>query len=126
MNITILAKKHNSITVGWMAGLNGGSEQLFKVLYREKSQKIWKESQDSISGLRVGESMNYTISGLDAGKEYEITVVSINKFQGRSQSQADVQTFVTEGKVKKIIIIVVVIHNLISLAFHLPFYYIYT
>ena len=99
INITILAKTHNSIIVGWTAGLDGGSEQQFIVLYKEKGQKNWKESQYSISGLNIGESINYSINGLDAEKEYEITVMAINQFQGRSESLADVQTVFTEGKV---------------------------
>ena len=100
LNVTILAKTHNSITIAWMAGINGGSEQEFKVRFREKSQGNWFESQESISGLKTGESINYTINGLDAQKKYEITVVAINQFKGTSESQADVQTFVTEGKVQ--------------------------
>ena len=99
LNITILAKTHNSVIVGWTAGLNGGSEQQFKVLYKEKGQENWKESQDSIRGLGTGESINYSINGLDAEKEYEITVMAINQFQGNSESIADAQTVVTEGKV---------------------------
>ena len=100
IDIAILAKTHNSITVGWTAGLNGGSEQHFKVLYKEKGQENWKESQDSISGLNTGKSNNYSINGLDAEKEYKITVMAINQFQGRSESLADVQTVFTEGTVK--------------------------
>ena len=98
MEVTIVSKNQNSITVGWKAGLNGGSEQHFKILYREKGQGIWKESQDSVTGLKTGESANYTVKELDAAKEYEITVVAINQFNGRSESQADVQTVITEGK----------------------------
>ena len=98
--ITILAKTHNSITVGWTAGLNGGSEQQFKVLYKENNQKNWNKSQDSISGIKTGKNINYTINGLHAGKEYEITVMAINQFQDRSESQADIQIVFTEGKVK--------------------------
>ena len=94
MKITLLARIHSSITVGWTAGLNGGSEQQFKVLYKQKGKENWNERKDSISGLRAGESMNYTINGLDAMKDYEITVVSISRFQGRSESRADIQTYV--------------------------------
>ena len=99
LNITILAKTHNSIIVGWTAGPNGGSEQQFRVLYKEIGQENWKESQDSISGIITGKSINYSINGLDAEKEYKITVMAINQFQGRSESLADVQTVFTEGKV---------------------------
>ena len=94
INITLLARTHSSIRVGWTAGPNGGSEQQFKVLYKQKGKENWIESKDSISGLRAGECMNYTINGLDVMKDYKITVVSINRFQGRSESRADIQTYV--------------------------------
>ena len=113
MTITILAKTHNTITVGWTAGLNGGSEQQFKVLYREKGQENWKEYQDSISGIKAGETINCTINGLDAEKVYEITVVAINQFPGWSKSDAEVLTVLTECKAQKIIKLGFVIHRYI-------------
>ena len=99
MDITVFGKTQSSITVGWKAGLNGGSEQYFKVIYQEMGHDNWKESKDHINGLKTGESANYTINGLDGGKEYKITVVAINGFKGRSESQAEVQTVKTEGKI---------------------------
>ena len=98
MDVTVLGKTQSSITVGWKAGLNGGSEQHFKVIYQEKGQGNWKESKESINGLKTGESTNHTVSGLDGGKEYKITVVAINGFKGRSESQAEMHTVKTEGK----------------------------
>ena len=61
MNIAIVEKSHNSITISWEAGLNGGSEQHFKVLYRIKGNENYQESQDSITGLKAGQNINYTI-----------------------------------------------------------------
>ena len=97
MNIAILEKSHNSITISWEAGLNGGSEQHFKVLYRIKGNENYQESQHSITGLKTGQSINYTIHGLYAKEEYEIMVVAINQFRNGSQSAAAVQTVITEG-----------------------------
>ena len=97
INVAVLAKFHNSITVGWEAGLNGGSEQHFKIFYREKGQKSYQESQD-ITGLKSGQCVNYTINGLQPKKEYEIKIVSINKFRGQSQSEAAMLVVATEGK----------------------------
>ena len=97
VNVAILAKSQNSITVGWEAGLNGGSEQHFKILYREKGKINFQESSDSISCLKTGESTNYTIHGLNAKTEYEVIVVAINQFRNKSQSKAAVQFVTTEG-----------------------------
>ena len=96
--IAIIDKTHNSITISWEAGLNGGSEQYFKVLYRVKGNKNYQESQHSIRGLKTGQSINYTIHGLVAKEEYEIIVVAINQFTNSSQSPSDIQTATTEGK----------------------------
>ena len=98
INVTILGKTHKSITIRWKVGLNGGSPQHFKVLYREKGKENLQESQNNITAIKTGEGVNYTIHGLNAKTEYEITVVAINKFKGRSQSEAVVHTVTTEGK----------------------------
>ena len=98
MNVAILAKSHNSVTVSWEAGLSDGSEQHFKVMYRKKGQENYQESLYSIIDLETGQSMNYTIHGLDANTQYEITVAAMNKFTF-NQSHSDILTVTTEGKI---------------------------
>ena len=99
MNISILAKSHSSITIGWKAGLNGGSEQHFKILYREKGKIKYQASHDSITGLKTGQSINYTIHELYAKTEYEVIVVAINQYRNQSQSKAAAQFVTTEGRI---------------------------
>ena len=98
LHVDILAKTQNSITVGWNMGINDDYTGHFKVLYREKSKKYWQESQDIITSLKAGQSINYTVYGLYAKKEYEITVVAVNQFNSSCESSAAVQTVITEGK----------------------------
>ena len=98
-NVAILAYSLSSITVGWEAGLNGGFEQHFKVRYREKGQKKYKESLDSFTDLKTGQNINYTITELHPSKEYEISIVAINKFRGESISEAAILTGTTGGKI---------------------------
>ena len=100
-HVSVVSKSHNSITVGWEVGLNGGSEQYFKILYREKGNKAYQESRDNITGLKSGQSINYTIHGLSTNV-YEITVVAINLFGNRSQSAGDMQEVITEGMTLKV------------------------
>ena len=100
-----LPETHNSITISWEAGLNGGFEQHFKILYREKGKENYKESHDIMTGLKTGESMNYKIYGLDAKKEYQIKVVAINQFNDTSESPAAVKTVITKGKFEQVTII---------------------
>ena len=47
----------------------------------------------------AGQSINFTIRGLLVKKEYEIIVVAINHFMGRSESVAAVQIVATEGTI---------------------------
>ena len=98
MNVVVLSKSENHITVAWEAGFNGGFEQHFKVLYRQKGQVNFQESLNSISSHKTGQSINYTIDGLKPKKEYEIIIVAINKSSRGSQSQAAMLTVTTEGK----------------------------
>ena len=98
-NVGILSKSHSSITIGWEAGLNGGSEQHFKVFYRQIGMTNYQESRDSITGLKTGQSINYTIHELYANTEYEIIVVAINQYQNKSQSEAAAQFVKTEGRI---------------------------
>ena len=96
-HVTIVARCRNSITLGWKPGLNGGSKQHFKVLYREKGKDAYQKSQDNITNLKFGQRINYTIYGLYAN-EYEITAVAINQFGNRSQMLDDTEKLATEGK----------------------------
>ena len=98
-NVSILANSLSTITVGWEAGLNGGFEQHFKVLCREKGHRKYEESSDNFTGLKTGQSTNYTIEGLHPNKEYEIIVVAINKFRGESMSEAPMLTGIIKGKI---------------------------
>ena len=99
LNVVILAKSHTSITVGWKAGLNGGYEQHFKILYREKGTKNYQKSHNRISGLKTGQSINYTIHELYAKTEHEVIVVAINQFNNKSQTKAAAQFVTTEGRI---------------------------
>ena len=78
MNIAVLAKSENNITLAWKAGLNGGFEQHFKVFYRQRGQITYQESLNNITSPKTGRSVNYTIDGLQPKKEYEINIVVIN------------------------------------------------
>ena len=58
----------------------------------------YMQSKDSITGLKTGQSTIYTMHGLEAQKKYEVTVVAINEFNGRSESLSATVTVTTEGK----------------------------
>ena len=78
---------------------HSGSTQNFKVTYWEKGKENYKESSDISTDLKTGNIIRYTINGLNAKTEYEITVSTRNQFNNKSESDAPVQTVITEGKI---------------------------
>ena len=98
-NVSILANSISSITVGWQAGLDGGLEQHFNVLHREKGQKNYTENSNNFPGAKAGQSMNYTIHKLDPNKKYEISIVAVNKLRGKFIPEAPMLTGSTKGKI---------------------------
>jgi hypothetical protein len=65
-----------SLTVQWKPGLDGGYPQTFILRYRKASEKIWNE----ISIQHESENtINYTLTGLASGTEYDVEIYSFNK-----------------------------------------------
>ncbi|XP_053546879.1 nephrin [Bombina bombina] len=71
--LKVLSFTHNSVTLGWTAGFNGGEEQKFRVRYR------W---EDSGSFMYVDvfppDATVFTITGLKPGTMYNFSVNAIN------------------------------------------------
>ncbi|XP_036359051.1 nephrin-like isoform X2 [Octopus sinensis] len=79
-NIKFVNATHNSLTLTWQPGFNGGMTQSFRVRYRPKGTTNYKY-------VDVGPGSNvYLLTGLERGQEYEITMLAFNKL-GESQYQ---------------------------------------
>lgn len=64
---------HNSITIRWKPGFNGGLEQSYRVRYKPTEARgyIYIDVSTPVSTL-------FTITGLKLGTEYEMTVLAFN------------------------------------------------
>ncbi|MEE6510570.1 hypothetical protein FKM82_030474 [Ascaphus truei] len=71
--VKVLSSTHNSVTLGWSAGFDGGEEQKFRVRYR------W---HDAGSFMYVDvfppQATVFTITGLKTGTTYNFSVNAIN------------------------------------------------
>ncbi|XP_053388263.1 uncharacterized protein LOC128551434 [Mercenaria mercenaria] len=65
----------SSFTVRWRPGLDGGRAQTFILRYRITSVQSWINVSIPDNGE---EFMNFTLSGLKSGSEYEIVIYSVN------------------------------------------------
>ncbi|XP_051901328.1 nephrin [Pristis pectinata] len=72
-DLTLVRKSHNSVTLAWSSGFNGGLTQSFRVRYSE-----W----DALSALYVDVyppwSTHFTVTGLRPGTRYNFSVNAIN------------------------------------------------
>ncbi|XP_060575525.1 synaptogenesis protein syg-2-like [Ruditapes philippinarum] len=72
-----------SITVQWIPGLDNGPRQTFVLRYRKGLDKNWREIEISDEGQDI---MNYTVSSLISGTQYEVVLYARNKVGTSSQS----------------------------------------
>ncbi|XP_053379922.1 nephrin-like isoform X3 [Mercenaria mercenaria] len=80
-------KTESSFTVRWRPGLDGGPAQTFILRYKKVSAHTWVNVSIADKGE---EHMNYTLSGLTSGSEYEIMIYSVNKL-GRSATSGELR-----------------------------------
>ncbi|KAK7106268.1 nephrin-like isoform X2 [Littorina saxatilis] len=73
---------HNSITIRWKPGFNGGLDQSFRIRYKPTEARgyIYVDVPSPAKTM-------FTITGLKLGTEYEMTVLAFNSL-GESQFQA--------------------------------------
>ncbi|XP_041373934.1 nephrin-like isoform X2 [Gigantopelta aegis] len=83
-DIQFVNATHNSITVSWKPGFDGGLAQNFQVRYRLVGARGFVYIDISSTAKTV-----FSIPGLKLGKEYEITVLAFNE-KGRSIFQPNI------------------------------------
>ncbi|XP_053379909.1 hemicentin-1-like isoform X3 [Mercenaria mercenaria] len=78
-----------SFTVRWKPGLDGGQAQTFVLRYKKISVQTWVNISIPDNDE---EFMNYTLSGLASGSEYEIVIYSVNKLGQSAPSELRIKT----------------------------------
>ncbi|XP_069057220.1 nephrin [Pleurodeles waltl] len=74
-NLQVVSFTHNSVTLAWDAGFDGGLEQKFRVRY------YWKEAPSFMYvDVFPPQAPTFTITGLNPSTSYNFSVNSINAF----------------------------------------------
>lgn len=92
LNLSVLNVTHDSVTVAWTPGFDGGMKPSYRVRYREASSEHYKY-QDS--GNTQQNKM--TITGLRMNTLYLFSVMAMNAL-GSSKYLPDLQRAMTKGR----------------------------
>uniref|UniRef100_UPI00398EBCB7 nephrin n=1 Tax=Pristiophorus japonicus TaxID=55135 RepID=UPI00398EBCB7 len=92
--LKILSKTHNSVTLAWRAGFDGGLEQRFQVRY------IWTEAKGYLYvGVYPPQATIFTITGLRPRTPYNFSINALNALgAGDYVDQGLGLTVITSGK----------------------------
>ena len=96
--VSIEAISAEQVNISWIAGLDGGSKQTFTVLLKET--KLTEEILYYTDHLDTepGALLYFLLSNLKPQTEYDLSVASINEFNGSSQATSNVIRFSTRGE----------------------------
>jgi hypothetical protein len=73
----------SSITVQWIPGFDNGNRQTFVLRYKKSSDKDWTDIDIVDTG---GNLMNYTLTSLSSGSQYECVLYARNKLGNSNQT----------------------------------------
>ena len=73
----------SSFNVEWKPGSDNGPKQTFILMYRKQSQADWIEVTIPDSGEAL---MNYTLSNLSSGTDYEVVLYASNQLGNSTES----------------------------------------
>ena len=79
-NITIMATTADSVTLTWLAGLNGGHQQSFLVMQGSPEMDGYMSSypKGSIHDPGQGKLVQHTLTGLQPETRYDFIVMATN------------------------------------------------
>ena len=95
-DVKVWSSGSRSISVSWVEGFNGGSEQTFIVQYRESTSTKWTNIADVFSKLGLLTNHTAVISNLEPKTKYLVRVLAYNKVGSNEftdEKEAEGKTF---------------------------------
>ena len=97
-DVTIVAVAAEQANITWIAGLNRGYPQTFRVLIEEKDNAGVQRYYDTEQvNPKNGSRLYFEIPDLSPETEYEIVVTSMNEYNGGSYTESETTTLITRG-----------------------------
>ena len=95
-NFSITAKASDQAIFTWRSGLTGGFIQTFKLVLKNKSEEYILYTHYNTSS--VDELFTYKLTDLKPETPYSIAIVSINEYNGYSETESKEMTFSTRSE----------------------------
>ncbi|KAK9885754.1 hypothetical protein WA026_013625 [Henosepilachna vigintioctopunctata] len=90
--LQMLNATHDSITLGWTPGFDGGMKASYRIRYREVDTDTYKYED-----VHLAEATNYTVRGLAINTRYIFSIMAMNKL-GNSNFLPDLTSGQTSSK----------------------------
>ena len=105
-DVTIVAVAAEQANSTWIAGLNEGYPQTFRVLIKEKDNAGDQKFYDTEHvNPKNGYRLYFEIPDLSPETEYEIVVRTRNEYNGGSHTDSETTTLITRGTYLMILMI---------------------
>lgn len=97
-HLNVLNVTHDSVTLGWTPGFDGGMKASFRVRYRDINDHSYK--YEDVVPYNV---TRYTIKGLEINTGYVFSIMAMNKL-GNSKYMPDLASAKTSGKLQLLLL----------------------
>ena len=97
MLLTAIASEQAILT--WRAGLTGGFVQTFKIIFRNLVSDENIVFDTSYNASLPGDFLTFLLTNLQPETVYKVRVVSMNKYNGGSETGSKEVTFITRGRI---------------------------
>lgn len=92
--MSVLNVTHNSVTLSWRPGFDGGMPAKYRIRYREVNDDAYKYDDIPMSNETL-----YTVKGLEINTAYVFSIMASNKL-GNSKYLPDLVNVKTSSKFK--------------------------
>lgn len=92
--LSIVNVTHESVTLSWIPGFNGGMPATYRIRYRQIQEESYKYED-----IPSPNTTQYTIKGLEINTGYVFSISALNKL-GNSKFMPDIVTAKTTSKLR--------------------------